>query len=640
MNINIKLGKNFTTAYNKMCEKYGEEFEKLNGFAESNLNYTDFIDNFIDKETVADATIDGNANASSKDICSLNNEMSKPHMKLLSFNKIFYEINKKYGIQVAREWLEQEWNGGFYLHDAPSTSFMPYCFAYDIEELATKGLYFIKNFNGAPPKHLTTFTDFVGEFVSWVSNRSSGACGLPSFLIYSYYFWKKDVENGYYIKDPNYYRDQEFQRIIYKLNQPYLRVNQSAFTNFTIMDRPYLVEIFGSRTFPDGTPMIDCIDELIEYQKSFLRVCSRIRQENLMTFPVLTISLLYQNGKFVDEEFARWASNHNRQWGDSNFFIDKDVTSLSSCCRLVNDFSKLQGFSNSIGGTALKIGSVKVNTINLMRIALESKKSIPKYMEILTERVHLAIKVLDTVRHIISRNIEKGLLPNYQEGIIDLERQFCTIGINAMYEAVKYFGFIDFDEFGYASYSKEGLEFASMILDRINAIKDSYNFDYSINVEAVPGERAAVILCEKDNLLFPEQEEEYFIYSNQWIPLMQKCTLAEKIRLGSILDKKCGGGQISHINLDTPIEDEDTAFRLLNEIASKGVIYFAFNLRINTCAHNHGFYGEKCPVCDGAVVDSYQRIVGFLTPMSSYSKVRKREFKLRDWYVRSEFGDI
>ena len=56
--------------------------------------------------------------------------------------------------------------------------------------------------------------------------------GLPSFLVYSFYFWKKDCEAGFFIKSPEYYRDQEFQRIIYKLNQPYLRVNQSAFTNF------------------------------------------------------------------------------------------------------------------------------------------------------------------------------------------------------------------------------------------------------------------------------------------------------------------------------------------------------------------------------------------------------------------------
>lgn len=174
MQINVKLGKNFTTAFNKMSEKYGEEFEILNGFHEKNLNYTGFIDNFIDSETTADATIDGNANASGKDICSLENEMSKPHLKLLAFNKVFYELTKSYGIKTAREWLETEWNGGFYLHDAPSSSFKPYCFAYDLEELAKKGLYFIKNFNGSAPQHLTTFTDFVGEYVSWVSNRTSG----------------------------------------------------------------------------------------------------------------------------------------------------------------------------------------------------------------------------------------------------------------------------------------------------------------------------------------------------------------------------------------------------------------------------------------------------------------------------------
>jgi len=647
MKIDIKLGKNFTTTFNKMTDKYGEEFELLNGFHDRNLNYTDFIDNFVDKETVADATIDGNANANQKDICSLENEMPKPHMKLLAFNKIFYELNKQYGIQVARDWLETEWNGGFYLHDAPSTSFKPYCFAYDIEELVQKGLYFIKNFNGAPPQHLTTFTDFVGEFVSWVSNRTSGACGLPSFLIYSYYFWKKDVSSNHFMLSPEYYRDQEFQRIVYKLNQPYLRVNQSAFTNFTIMDRPYLAEIFGGRLFPDGTPIIEHIEELIEYQKSFMKIVSKVRKENMMTFPVLSYSLLFQNNKFVDEEFARWCSDHNCKWMDSNFFMDSDVTSLSSCCRLVNDFSKLKGFSNSIGGTALKIGSVKVNTINLMRIAYESEKSQLRYMEILSQRVHLAIKVLDVIRTIIKRNIEKGLLPNYQSGIIDIERQFNTIGINAMYEAVNYFGYINMDSLGNASYSEEGIAFASAIMDKINAIKDSYNFTYSINVEAVPAERCAVILCQKDQMLFPDLvNPDDYIYSNQWIPLTQRCTIQEKVRLGSILDKKCGGGQISHINIDAPFESpgskhgHDMAWKLLNYIAQQGVIYFAFNSKISVCKNNHGFYGDTCDKCGEPKADTYQRIVGFLTPSNSYSKERKKEFTSRTYYEINKLREL
>lgn len=111
--------------------------------------------------------------------------MSKPHSKLLAFNKIYYELNKKYGFKTANEWLRREWDGHFYLHDAASSTMKPYCFAYDIEDLVTKGLYFIDNFNAQPPKHLVTFTDFVGEFVSWTSNRTSGkiACRFASFPV-------------------------------------------------------------------------------------------------------------------------------------------------------------------------------------------------------------------------------------------------------------------------------------------------------------------------------------------------------------------------------------------------------------------------------------------------------------------------
>lgn len=324
-----------------MLNEFGEEMAKLNGFSEAQLSYTDFIDNFVDKQTVADASIDGNANAGTKDICSLEAEMNKPHSKLLAFNKIYYELNKKYGFKTANEWLKAEWDGHFYLHDAASSTMKPYCFAYDIERLVKKGLYFIDNFNAQPPQHLVTYTDFVGEFVSWTSNRTSGACGLPSFLIYSFYFWKKDVEDGYYTDTPERYRDQEFQRIIYKLNQPYLRVNQSAFTNFSIFDHPYMESLYGGKEFPDGTFIIDYIDELIEYQKSFMEVVSEVRSKSMMTFPVLSYSLLRKNGKFADEEFAKWCCKHNMKWADSNFFVSDDITSLSNCCRLVSDVKNL-----------------------------------------------------------------------------------------------------------------------------------------------------------------------------------------------------------------------------------------------------------------------------------------------------------
>ena len=101
MNINIDLSRNFVNAYNRMQNDYGEEIAALNGFSNRQLSYTDFIDNFIDADTVADASVDGNANVGQKDIVTLINEMPKPHQKLLAFNKIFYELNKKYGFKKA-----------------------------------------------------------------------------------------------------------------------------------------------------------------------------------------------------------------------------------------------------------------------------------------------------------------------------------------------------------------------------------------------------------------------------------------------------------------------------------------------------------------------------------------------------------
>ena len=42
-----------------------------------------------------------------------------------------------------------------------------------------------------------------------------------------------------------------------------------------------------------------------------------------------------------------------------------------------------------------------------------------------------------------------------------------------MYEAISEFGLIDTDEFGNKSYSQEGLDFATEILNAINSQKDS-----------------------------------------------------------------------------------------------------------------------------------------------------------------------
>ena len=354
-----------------------------------------------------------------------------------------------------------------------------------------------------------------------------------------YYFWKKDLDNGYLGITKDYaekFARQQIQRLVYALNQPFLRGSiQSAFTNVNFFDHPYFEAIFGGSEFPNGEFMIDYEEEIIEFQKLFLKEMGEIRNQNMMTFPVSTISLLTTpDGKFVDEEFARWACEHNRKWNDSNWFVDSSVTSLSSCCRLRNDFSEL-GYYNSIGGAALKVGSVKVSTINLARIAYETETE-QQYLNRLKEVLEINLKLLDVQRHIIQRNIEKGLLHTFDCKMIEMKYLYSSIGIMGIYETLKKFGYTKVDDFGNTYYTDEAFNFGKRIFKVIHNVKDMFllDKDYHINLEAIPGESMAVRFQKADEFLYPDLVvKDLPLYGNQWIPLGIKTTLQERIRIAA-----------------------------------------------------------------------------------------------------------
>ena len=646
---NVKLKKNFTTQLNKLNEKYGEEFARLNGLSDDELSFTDFIDNFIDTETVADASIDSSSNVSTKYMNTLMNEMPKPHRKLLCLHKIYFEIQKKYGFKTANEWLEKEWNRTLYMHDADTSTFKHYCFAYDLKDLAEKGLFFLENFNFQPPKHYTTFVDFVKEYISFAANLSSGAVGLPNLIPYMFYFWKKDCDNHYLGMTEEYFEDfarQGIQRFVYAVNQPYVRDGiQSAFTNISIFDGPYLEALFGGAEFPDGTFMIDYIEDFKKFQKLFMETEAESRNTNMFTFPVYSASSLRKNGKFADEEYAMWMArqicivntinkkNQISGWYDSNFFIDDNVTSLSNCCRLKSNIDDL-GYFNSIGGTALKVGSVKVSTINLARLALEHPGDEKGYLVALRDTVELNCKALDVQRHIIKRNVEKGLLPNFSKGLVDFEHLYSTIGFIGIYETMKTFGYVRVDEFGNTFYTKEADEFGKKIFQVIHNTKEQFALDkdYKFNCEQIPGESAAAKLKRADTMLFEHSVvDDLPLYGNQFIPLGIKTTLQERIRIASLFDSYCNGGSICHINIDAPFDSFEKAWKMINYIADQGLTYFAFNAKISSCKSNHSFYGNTCPICGLPKTREWSRIVGYYTATDTWSADRKEEYKMREW---------
>ena len=639
MHINIDLDKNFEYVLNKLKKKYGEDFAKLNGISEGQLDLSEFIDNFISHDTVADASVDPSSNVARKDMPTLLGEISKAHKTLLSYNKIYMEMMQKYGRKIADKWFTAEYDGHLYLHDKSSTSFISYCFAYDLKDLAEKGLFFLDNgtFNPKAPKHAETFVDFVKEFVSFNANRTSGAVGLPNLLPYLWYFCNKDLESGYVDLDREKFERQQIQRFVYAVNQPYVRDGiQSAFTNTSVFDHPYFEALFGGSVFPDGTFMIDYEEEILEFEKVFLKEVSAIREQNMFTFPVNTISLLWNKDKddFEDIDFANWAIEHNRHWSDSNIFADTSVNSLSNCCRLKSNIEDL-GYFNSIGGTALKVGSVKVSTINLARIALETDTE-EEYLKKLKELTLLNCQCLDRVRYIIQRNVDRGLLQNFSAGLIDFEHLYNTIGFIGVYEALKTFGYTYEDEFGNVFYKDEAFAFGKKIFETMQEVADKFlkdnGLDYHINREQAPAENAADKIMRKDKFFYPETVvDDLPLYGNQFMPLGIQSTLSERIKVQAAFDSYCNGGSILHANIDSPFDSFEKAMAMTKYIIRAGVTYFAFNTKISSCEHNHAFYGNVCPICGEEAKNTWTRIVGFYRPVSSWANARKEEFKLRQW---------
>lgn len=305
-----------------------------------------------------------------------------------------------------------------------------------------------------------------------------------------YYFWKQDWNVAYLGMDQfEAYARQNIQRFIYAVNQPCVRDGQqSAFTNTSVFDREYLMALFGGSEFPNGEAMYDHLDGIMDFQKMYMEEMAEIRKENMFTFPVSSISMIRKDGKFLDEEFAEWAISHNMKWSDSNFFIDDNVSSLSNCCRLKSDIRDL-GYFNSIGGTALKVGSVKVNTINLARLALDTNTK-EEYLEELKVRALVVVRSLHVVRHIIKRNVEKGLLPNFTYGLIDFEHLYNTIGFIGIYETMKKFGCTYQDKLGNTYYTQEAADFGEKIFKTIREVADNFleenKYDYKINTEQIP----------------------------------------------------------------------------------------------------------------------------------------------------------
>jgi len=621
----------FIGVMEKLRKQYGEEMFKLEGIGENELDINHFSRAFFaDQATAADKSIDSNSNVDDISVVTWEREATKPILKLNALYMLWLSALRKLGIKRANKLLEAEIQGALRVHDLYAWS-RPYCWAASLMPLVHNGMPFYKKIKIGPIQHFDSFINLSLQFICYLSNQIAGAVALPDWFVYADYFIRKDHGEHWYENETlvkGVY--QQFQSFIYSVNFNW-RSNQSPFTNLSVFDRPWLEALFSEHKNVDFSPAN--LDNVQRLQRMFVEEMVRNLKDNPFTFPVMTAAMLYdREGKqFRDPEFAAWVADISKDTGLFNFYVDSETASLSSCCRLRNNIKEAsKEYTNSFGVGGLSIGSHRVVTLNLPQIAYQSEDWV-EFKKSLEHRVGMAHDILEIHRETMQGLSDSGRLPLYAHGFMFLQRQFSTIGFIGLYEALELQG--------WDITSDEGSAKAAELLAVVNHLneKRAIATGHLYNVEQIPGESAASNLAAKDRLQF--EGTKYDLYSNQYIPLSKDVPLAERIVAQGKFDRSVGGGSILHINVDEPLTSEQV-MKLLLYSAEKGVVYFAINLSLSRCTSCGKVYIGKLDTspCHDAPIQRYLRVVGYLTPVDTWGKARRDEYRHRQMYSSGALG--
>lgn len=520
----------------------------------------------------------------------------------------------------------------------------------------------IKDIGGlsAAPKNIDSFCGLFVNLVFAIAAQYKGAVATPSMLLCMDYFLRKEWGDCYYEKLEAIITSdyclrrmtiqgqihQYFQQICYSLMQPSgSRGNQACFWNLSIFDKPFFDTMYADFYFPDGTkPKWESLSWL---QKDFMHWLNQERLKCILTFPVLSVCLIYQDHKFLDDDLYQFAAQEYAE-GDSFFtYISDSADSLSSCCRLSSKISKPQ-FNFTNGQLSEMTGSKNVITLNLNRITQDHAKVADKrhatllykneaesYKAYLVEILDRVYKYQTAYNEVLKYLYNKNLLTVYNAGFIDMKKQYLTIGINGLNQAAEFLGME-------CNKNEDYEEFCSRIFSTIkeqNALHKTKELMF--NTEFTPCESAAIKLYnrdKKDGYWVPQDTNLYASYifkpNDADITVLDKIHLHGKEVCGDNLD----GGSAAHINLDSHL-DKEQYLKIIKYAAEEGCKYFTFNVPNSEC-DDCGFITKhpitECPKCGSKKISYYDRVIGYLTKISNWSKGRQIEQKTRVYTNKNE----
>ena len=436
---------------------------------------------------------DANANVENKNIATLIGELPKSNFIRLNRKLLTDKIKQMYGKEVSDKYLDLLNRHFIYKND--ETSLANYCASITMYPWLLSGTLSIGG-NSTRPTNLKSFCGGFINMVFMVSSMLSGACATPEFLMYLNYFIGKEYGNDYFLradKVVDLSKKQRtldkvitdcFEQIVYSINQPTGARNfQAVFWNIAYYDKYYFESLFGNFVFPDGDkPDWDSLNWL---QQRFMRWFNAERTKAVLTFPVETMALLSKDGDVLDKEYGNITARMYAEGHSFFTYMSDNADSLSSCCRLRNEIQD-NGFSYTLGAGGVSTGSKSVLTINLNRCIQHAANAGLPHLSFLEGVVDLVHKVQMAYNENLKDLYNKGMLPLFNAGYINMDRQYLTIGVNGLVEAAEALGIEINDNPRYTAFVQEVLG----LIERYN--KKYRSKEVMFNCEMIPAENVGV----------------------------------------------------------------------------------------------------------------------------------------------------
>ena len=566
----------------------------------------DYIKKYADASNSADGSlVDSNANVDTKNIGILEAELYKPETIQINREIVKQKLESMFP-GMGAQYIKDIESHIIYIHD--ETSLRPYCASITLFPFLLNGTKPLGGTSKAP-KNLHSFCGSFINLVYQVASGFAGAVATVEFLLYFDYFARKTYGSAYITTNKKEV-EQALQGVVYALNQPAsARGNQSVFWNISVLDKHYFEHLFGTFHFPDGSQAM-YYGSFHDLQELFMEWFRKEREKELLTYPVLTASMLIDDeGVPVDTEFAEMCAEEMSKGLSFFVYESQSVDSLASCCRLRNELSD-NTFSYTLGAGGVSTGSIQVITLNMNRLVQQKDHTVSD----IVKRVH---KYLLAHRAVIEDYMNSGLLPAYTAGFINLDKQFLTVGINGMLEASEFL------------HGKPDIDFYRDTLKTIYLLnkEDGQSYKVKYNTEFVPAENLGVKNAKWDNedgLVVPRD-----CYNSYFFPVeSSEYSIIDKLDMhGSRTTAFLDGGAACHLNL-AQLLTKKQAYQLMCLAGKKGVNYWTFNCLMTIC-DDCGYINvnteRQCTKCGSTNVGYATRVIGYLKRIDSFSTARQKE---------------